>query len=68
VLLMMLFLAFLFYSVLHLTNPLYQAIRRVIGARREFFNHARASTCYVYLPSWDDMPAFMAVKQDVVPL
>jgi hypothetical protein len=68
VLLTMLFLAFLFHTVLHLTSPLYQAIRHAIGARREFFNHVRALTCYLYFPSWDDMMAFMALKQEVGPI
>jgi hypothetical protein len=68
VLLTMLFLAFLFHSVLHLTSPLYQALRHTIGARRDFFNHVRTLTCYLYFPSWDDMLAFMAIKQEVEPI
>ena len=68
VLLTMLFLAFLFHSVLHLTSTLYQALRHAIGARREFFNHVRALTCYLYFPRWDDMLAFMAIKQEVEPV
>jgi hypothetical protein len=68
VLLTMLFLAFLFHSVLHLTSTLYQALRHAIGARREFFNHVRALTCYFYFPRWDDMLAFMAIKQEVEPV
>jgi hypothetical protein len=65
VLLTMLFLAFLFHSVLHLTSPLYQALRQAIGARREFFNHLRALTCYLYFPGWDEMLDFMALKQEL---
>ena len=65
VLLTMLLLAFLFHSVLHLTNRLYEALRQAIGARREFFNHLRALTCYLYFPSWDEMLTFMAIKQEV---
>lgn len=65
VLLTMLLLAFLFHSVLHLTSRLYEALRQAIGARREFFNHLRALTCYLYFPSWDDMLTFMAIKQEV---
>lgn len=68
VLLTLLFLAFLFHSVLHLTSPLYAALRQAIGARRDFFNHVRALTCYLYFPSWDDMVAFMADKQEVGPI
>jgi hypothetical protein len=65
VLLTMLFLAFLFHSVLHLTSRLYQALRQAIGARREFFNHLRTLTCYLYFPGWDEMLTFMADKQEV---
>ena len=65
VLLTLLFLAFLFHSVLHLTSRLYQALRQAIGARREFFNHLRALTCYLYFPGWDEMLTFMADKQEV---
>lgn len=65
VLLTLLFLAFLFHSVLHLTSRLYEALRQAIGARREFFNHLRALTCYLYFPGWDEMVAFMADKQEV---
>jgi hypothetical protein len=68
VFLTMLFLAFLFHSVLHLTCPLYAALRQAIGTRREFFNHVRALTCYLCFPSWDDMVAFMADKQEVGPI
>lgn len=68
VLLTMMFLAFLFHSVLHLTTPLYEALRHAIGARREFFNHVRALTCYLYFPSWDDMLDWMAIKQEVGPV
>jgi len=68
VLLTMLFLAFLFHSVLHLTSPLYAALRQAIGTRREFFSHVRALTCYLCFPSWDDMVAFMADKQEVGPI
>ncbi len=65
VLLTMLLLAFLFHSVLHLTSQLYHGLRQAIGARREFFNHLRALTCYLYFPGWDEMVAFMADKQEV---
>jgi hypothetical protein len=68
VLLTMLFLAFLVHSVLHLTCSLYQAIRQELGTRREFFNHMRALTCYLYFPSWDDMLTFMAQKLELGPV
>lgn len=65
VLLTMLLLAFLFHSVLHLTSRLYQGLRQAIGARREFFNHLRALTGYLYFPGWDEMLTFMAIKKEV---
>jgi hypothetical protein len=68
VLLTMLFLAFLFHSVLHLTWPTYQAIRQALGARRNFFNDLRALTRYAYFPGWDDMLALMAEKLEVEPV
>lgn len=67
VLLTMLFLAFLFHSVLHLTWPLYQALRQALGARRNFFNDLRALTRYFYFPCWDAMIAFMAKELEVEP-
>lgn len=67
VLLTMLFLAFLFHSVLHLTCAAYQALRKAIGARREFFNHVRTLSCYLYFPSWDEMLAFMVQKWELKP-
>lgn len=67
VLLTLLFLAFLFHSVLHLTSRLYHGLRQAIGARREFFNHLRALTGYLYFPGWDEMLTFMAIKKEVEP-
>jgi hypothetical protein len=67
VLLTMLFWAFLLHSVLHLTCEAYQALRKAIGARREFFNHVRTLTCYFYFPSWDEMLAFMVQKWELKP-
>jgi hypothetical protein len=65
VLLTLLFLAFLFHTVLHLSCPMYQAIRRALGARRNFFNDLRALTRYFYFPSWDEMIAFMFQKLEL---
>ena len=67
VLLTMLFWAFLLHSVLHLTCRAYQALRKAIGARREFFNHVRTLTCYLYFPSWDELMAFMVQKWELKP-
>lgn len=67
VLLTMLFLAFLFHSVLHLTWAVYQAIRKALGARRNFFNDLRALTRYMFFSSWDVMIDFMAEQLEVGP-
>ena len=65
VLLTMLFLAFLFHTVLHLCCSRYQAIRHALGARRNFFNDLRALTRYLYFPSWDEMITFMFQKLEL---
>jgi len=65
VLLTMLFLAFLFHSVLHLTCPIYAAIRRTVGARRNFFDHLRALTTFLYFAGWEEMIAFMSQKLEL---
>jgi len=67
VLLSLLFLAFLFHSVLHLTWDVYQAIRKALGARRNFFNDLRAITRYMYFASWEAMIVFMAEQLEVAP-
>jgi len=67
VLLTMLFLAFLFHTVLHLTCAMYQAIRHALGARRNFFNDLRALTRYFYFPGWDDLITFMFQKLELGP-
>jgi len=67
VLLTLLFLAFLFHSVLHLTCALYAAIRKAVGARRNFFDHLRALTIFFYFDGWDELIAFMARKLELDP-
>ncbi len=65
VLLSLLFLAFLFHTALHLSCPMYQAIRHALGARRNFFNDLRALTHYLYFPGWDEMITFMFQKLEL---
>lgn len=64
-LLTLLFLAFLFHSVLHLTCATYAAIRKTVGARRNFFDHLRALTTFLYFDGWEEMVAFMARKLEI---
>lgn len=65
VLLSLLLLAFLFHTALHLSCPMYQAIRRARGARRNFFNDLRTLTLYLYFPGWDELIAFMFRKLEL---
>lgn len=67
VLLSLLLLAFLFHSVLDLTCPMYQAVRRELGARRTFFNDLRALTRYLYFASWEQLLTFMYQRLDLAP-
>jgi hypothetical protein len=67
VLLSLLLLAFLFHSVLDLSCPLYQAVRRELGTRRTFFNDLRALTRYLYFASWEQLLTFMYQRLDLAP-
>ncbi len=67
VLLTLLLLAFLCHTVLDLTCPTYQAVRRELGARRTFFNDLRALTRYFYFPSWQRLLTFMYHQLDLPP-
>jgi len=59
VLLNLLLLAFLFHTVLHLGSEMYQAVRRDLGARRNFFNDLRALTRYILFDSWQQLLLYM---------
>ncbi|MGQ9600979.1 MAG: hypothetical protein ACUVWZ_16415 [Anaerolineae bacterium] len=56
------------FIVLHLSWPVYQAIRQALGTRRNFFNDLRALTRYLYFPSWDELLAFMYRQLELPPL
>lgn len=66
-LLTLLLLAFVFHTVFALTCPLYQAVRRALGARRTFFDDLRALTRYLYFEDWEHLLSFMAQQLDVAP-
>jgi len=51
-------LAFLFHTILHLTNLAYQRLREVLP-RQLFFQHIQALTSYLYFDNWDHLFAFM---------
>jgi len=65
VLLSLLLLAFLMHTVLHLTCPKYQAIRKKLGPRRTFFNDFRALTRYLHLDGWEELLDFMCRELEI---
>lgn len=67
VLLTLLLLAFLFHTVLQLGCELYQAVRRELGARRNFFNDLRALTRYILFSSWRQLLTYMYQGLDLSP-
>ncbi len=52
-------LAFLFHTVLHLTNSEYQQIRQKRGTRKGFFQDVLSLTKYVLFDSWQALIDFM---------
>ena len=53
-------LAFLFHTVLEITDSKYAQIRQDLPTRKTFFDDIRALTRYIYFDSWDEMLSFMA--------
>jgi hypothetical protein len=52
-------LAFLFHTVLHLSDPDYQQIRQKRGSRRGFFQDILSLTKYLLFDSWQSLIEFM---------
>ncbi len=52
-------LAFLFHTVLDVTDEKYKLIRNELPTRQTFFDDIRALTRYIYFESWDEMLTFM---------
>jgi hypothetical protein len=52
-------LAFLFHTVLHLTDPPYQQIRQKRGTRKGFFRDIVSLTKYLLFESWQSLIDFM---------
>ena len=52
-------IAFLFHSVLELTNELYQDIRQKITVRKDFFQHIKTLTIFHLFDSFDALIIFM---------
>jgi len=59
ILVMLNLLAFLFHTILDLTDRIYQMVRQELGARKTFFEDIRALTRYLYFNSWDALLTFM---------
>ena len=53
-------LAFLLHTVQEITNPVYQALRQALGARKTFFDDLRALTRYLFFEDWNALFQFMA--------
>lgn len=53
-------LAFLIHTTQELISPVYQTLRKALGARKTFFNDLRALTRYIVFDDWDDLFRFMA--------
>jgi len=52
-------LAFLSHTLLDWVDEKYRLLRKSLPARKTFFEHLRALTCYVCFESWDQMLDFM---------
>jgi hypothetical protein len=59
VLLLLTLLAFLWHTVLQMSDDAYQQLRQKAGARRTFFEKIRTLTEFFYFDSWDHLLAFM---------
>ena len=60
-------LAFLFHSVLSLTDASYQLVREALGTRETFFDDIRALTRYLYFDSFQALLTFMAKGLEILP-
>lgn len=67
VLLLLLLLAFLCHTVLHLADDTYQWVRATLGPRKTFFDDIRALTRYLYFESWEHLLDFMRVQLELSP-
>jgi hypothetical protein len=60
-------LAFLFHTVLDLTDAKYQRLREKLRIRKTFFDDLRALTRYLYFESWEHLMDFMIAKLKLTP-
>lgn len=60
-------LAFLFHTVLDLTDAKYQLLREKLRVRKTFFDDLRALTRYLYFASWEHLLDFMIAHLQLTP-
>ena len=60
-------LAFLFHTVLELTDKHYQLIRATLPTRKTFFDDVRALSRYFFFPSWEALLRFMMRGLEIGP-
>jgi hypothetical protein len=60
-------LAFLFHTVLDLTDAKYKLLREKLRARKTFFDDLRALTRYLYFESWEHLMDFMIANLKLTP-
>ena len=60
-------LAFLFHTVLQLTDAHYRLIRAKLPTRKTFFDDVRALTRYLCFPSWEALLHFMMRGLEIGP-
>lgn len=58
-------LAFLIHTVFELMDHRYQALRKALGARKNFFNDIRALTRYFVFKNWDHLLDFMIQQLEI---
>jgi hypothetical protein len=67
ILIMLNLLAFLFHTILDLTDERYQRIRHELGTRMTFFHDFQALSRYLFFDSWDSLLIFMAQQLQLEP-
>jgi len=60
-------LAFLFHTVLDLTDAKYKLLREKLRVRKTFFDDLRALTRYMYFESWEHLMDFMIANLKLPP-
>lgn len=60
-------LAFLFHTLLDLLDEQYQALRRELVTRKDFFNDMRALLRYMLFDNWNHLMHFMLVGLELIP-